>query len=84
VKFRYHVKDANRLDEKGRPRGIWMRIGAVWPTKSRNGSQLIIDYHPAVKGRMDMIPWPVREEGKEDDIAYEPDLEQITVADMPF
>jgi hypothetical protein len=81
----YHVKDTNKLDEKGRQRGIWTRVGAVWPTKSGNGSQLILDYHPAVKGRMFMIPWPAREEGREDDIAYEPDApDEITAADMPF
>ena len=33
----YHVKDTNKLDEKGRQRGIWTRVGAVWPTKSGQG-----------------------------------------------
>ena len=92
----YHVKDTNKprrsysfvrgkLDDKGRRRGIWTRVGAVWPTKSGNGSQLILDYHPAVKGRMFMIPWPAREEGREEDIAYQPDPpDEITAADMPF
>jgi hypothetical protein len=81
----YHVKDTNKLDDKGRQRGIWTRIGAVWPTKSGNGSQLVFDYQPIVKGRIFMMPWPAREEGREDDIAYEPDpADEITAADIPF
>jgi len=34
----HHVKDTNKLDDKGRQRGIWTRIGSVWPTKSGNGA----------------------------------------------
>jgi hypothetical protein len=45
----------------------------------------VLDYQPTIKGRMYMIPWPAREEGREDDIAYEPDpADEITAADMPF
>jgi hypothetical protein len=31
-----------------------------------------------------MIPWPAREEGKEDDLSYEPEPDEITASDMPF
>jgi hypothetical protein len=33
---------------------------------------------------MYMIPWPAREESREDGIAYEPDPDEITAADVPF
>jgi hypothetical protein len=33
---------------------------------------------------MFMIPWPAREEGREDDIAYQPEPDEITAADFPF
>jgi hypothetical protein len=46
----YHVKDTSKLDDKGRPRGIWTRVGAVWPTKSGNGAQIVLDYQPVVSG----------------------------------
>jgi hypothetical protein len=69
----YHVRDTNRLDERGNKKGIWTRIGAVWPTKSGNGSHLKLDYMPTGEGRMLMMPWSAKEEGKEDEVTYEPD-----------
>ena len=74
----YHVKDTTKLDPKGRRKGIWTRVGAVWPTKSGNGSRIVLEYQPQVDGRMYMLPWPAHEKGKEEEINYE-----ITTDDLP-
>lgn len=62
----YHVKDTNQLDAKGRRKGIWTRIGALWPTQSGNGSRIQLDYTPAIDGRMYMLEYPAREDEKQD------------------
>jgi hypothetical protein len=69
----YHVRDTNKLDDKGNRKGIWTRIGTVWPTKSGTGFRIDIDYTPTKDGRTYLMPWPAREEGKEEAVTYEPD-----------
>ena len=69
----YHVRDTNTLDDKGQKKGMWTRIGAVWPTKKRNGFSVRLDCVPVNGGRMYMMPWPAREEGKEEELTYEED-----------
>ena len=74
----YHVRDTNKLDEKGNKKGMWTKIGAVWPTRSGHGSSLKLDYLPTGDGRMYLMPWPARESGREEEeVTYEPE-------DVPF
>ena len=45
----YVVKDAKEDSDK---RGIWRRVGSVWPHKNGNGFDVVIDEQISVSGRI--------------------------------
>jgi len=66
----YLVQDTGKTDEDGRDKGYWHRIGAVFKTKSGNGSAVVWNFEPVpTNGRTLIMPY---EEQKRDEADYKP------------
>jgi hypothetical protein len=48
----YHVQDTN-AGKNGEKRGVWTKVGAVWPNKDGKGFNVVLDVIP-LDGRLSL------------------------------
>ena len=57
----YLVRDTGKKDDDGKEKGMWRRIGAVFPNKSGKGSTILWDFEPVpTNGRTYIMPYAER------------------------